>query len=139
MVAESLLTSSLNRSRVNGRQPVMGAGTSMWEMPVNMRHLTLFPTCVAAVVLFTVLAVGDVVFEDSRPLHPSMLSDDLSDSEPQFATDGQGNWVAAWRQLSSLVTSFSNDIWGNLECPGARPSLHHRCAAERFFTEHRYE
>ena len=88
----------------------MGAGMSMWEMPINMRHLTLFPTCVVAVVLFTVPAVGDVVFEDPQPLHPSMLSDDLTDDNPQFATDGLGNWMVVWRQPgSSLVTSFSND------------------------------
>ena len=74
-----------------------------------MRVLSMFSTCVVAVALFAFPAVSEVFFEDPRPLHPSMLSDDLSDAGPQFATDRQGNWLAVWRQYRSLVTSFSND------------------------------
>ena len=109
MVAESPLTSSLNKTRVNRKLPVTGAGRSKWEMPVNMPKASLFPMCAIAVTLFAVPAAGDVIFEDPQPLHPSMLSDNSSDTDPQFAGDGQGNWLAAWWQVSSLVTSFSDD------------------------------
>ncbi len=74
-----------------------------------MRIVSMLPTCVAVVALLAFPVASEVIFEDPRPLHPSMLSDDLSDSDPQFATDSQGNWVVAWFQHASLVSSFSND------------------------------
>ncbi|MCH8879085.1 MAG: exo-alpha-sialidase [Planctomycetes bacterium] len=47
---------------------------------------------------------------DPQPLNTNANSDGHSDSRPQFATDGAGNWVAVWASQSDLDGTIGNDL-----------------------------